>query len=215
MSGWSRLFTHVYVWLIETVHTCVCLVDTDCSHMSMSDWYRLFTHVCVWLIQIVHICLCLIDTDCSHMSVSGWYRLFTHVYVWLIQIVHTCTCLNTCLSLCKLFSIVADNDHYYNDQKGRNYMGKKTQTARRNPCAHWSVVTYGGIPTTDAMFPDGNKTAAKNFCRGLAGVSRPWCPVTYSNAEYCDVTSECAFELRILDIIVPSLQQQASYKCSF
>ena len=135
--------------------------------------------------------------------------MFTHVCVWLIQIVHTC------LSLCKLFSIVAGNDHYYNDQGARNYMGKKNQTTAGYPCAHWSVVSFNGLHTTDAMFPDGNKTAAKNFCRRVAGVSRPWCTVTYSDAGYCDVTSECAFELRKLDIIVPSLQQQASYKCPF
>ena len=115
------------------------------------------------------------------------------------------------MCLCNMFSIVAGNNHYYND--GKNYMGKKNQI-RNNPCAYWSVVSFYHITTTDAMFPDGSKTAAENFCRSVAGHSRPWCTVTYSLAQYCDVTSECAFELRKRDITVPS-QQHILCKCSF
>jgi len=76
---------------------------------------------------------------------------------------------------------------------GREYRGTVNETVSGKKCQTWSLDTphsqTASLP--DEEFPDGSKSAAKNFCRNpdneqLNGV---WCYTVDANTtwEFCDV----------------------------
>ncbi|KAI0224657.1 hypothetical protein LSAT2_024362 [Lamellibrachia satsuma] len=73
---------------------------------------------------------------------------------------------------------ILSNEHYYNDPKGRRYMGKWNRTTHSPSsqpfnvsCKPWSSQTRYG----DNLFPDGNRALAKNYCRNLDNYYYTWC----------------------------------------
>ena len=78
-------------------------------------------------------------------------------------------------------------------ESGTEYTGTLSTTAGGKTCQSWSSDTPHRIVSqvrADALYPDGSRAAAKNYCRNPDRDSRgPWCFTTDpdTQAEYCDV----------------------------
>ena len=78
-------------------------------------------------------------------------------------------------------------------QSGTEYIGTLSRTAGGRTCQSWSSDSPHRIWSevrADALYPDGSRAAARNYCRNPDSDSRgPWCFTTDPDTEaaYCDV----------------------------
>ncbi|CAG0901179.1 unnamed protein product [Darwinula stevensoni] len=80
-------------------------------------------------------------------------------------------------------------------EKGREYIGRASQTETGRECLRWDTQPYG-IPsdffenvTYNAHFPNLDAWPHQNYCRNPSGKERPWCFVADENVEweFCDI----------------------------
>ena len=85
----------------------------------------------------------------------------------------------TSLHLLNLVMFISGSDCYYDNEKGKRYMGRKSDgyTSGGRRCVPWTWQTR----YPDSWFPDGSRSAAGKYCRNGGGVDRPWC---YYNTNY-------------------------------
>ena len=85
--------------------------------------------------------------------------------------------------------LVADNNNYYNDAKGTNYMGKKAKSTHDE---HHNPSVSGCIRWIDQdryySLSDGSRAEAKNYCRNPSNSPYTWCYYNLKhNWKYCEL----------------------------
>lgn len=78
---------------------------------------------------------------------------------------------------------------------GVTYMGSLNVTISGKTCQYWDSNAPHTVSTTikDDNFPDGSKSAARNFCRNPDPVTKesPWCYTTDKSVEW-EICDTCA-----------------------
>ena len=74
-------------------------------------------------------------------------------------------------------------------EHGKEYKGKREVTKFGKTCRRWdSIAKLNPKYSSDVLYPDETITDAANYCRNPDGRSSgPWCFVTSTQQETCDI----------------------------
>ncbi len=71
--------------------------------------------------------------------------------------------------------------------EGSDYLGKVSVTETGLECQRWDSQTHYRDMYNDSNFPEKDLTLASNYCRNPLLLTRPWCFITETEWEFCNL----------------------------
>ena len=149
---------------------------------------------CIWTCpedkNMVFVALCfspvkLVIFRHYHYNTRGWTVGISCVQ----QLVFICVLAYACVGLLLIYT---RGFFFFSDvcwSNSSSWTAKISRTISGRPCQAWkSDYPHEHTFHDDIMFPDGNESAASNFCRDPDGKGAPWCFTTDNDVpwQFCD-----------------------------